>query len=80
MSRYACHLCKSEHGTDNMVAYCASRFAAVLDGESKVRHDLMDILAHAEYSLLCKLNVIGNGFLMIVMEKAKEALKGQEAT
>lgn len=23
MSRYTCHECKSEHGTDNMVAYCA---------------------------------------------------------
>ena len=22
--RYICHNCKTEHGTDNMVAYCAS--------------------------------------------------------
>jgi len=25
--RYTCHNCKSEHGTDNMVAYCASCYA-----------------------------------------------------
>lgn len=24
MSRYKCHRCEDEHGTDNMVAYCAS--------------------------------------------------------
>lgn len=23
MGRYSCYACKSEHGTDNMVAYCA---------------------------------------------------------
>lgn len=24
MSRYTCYGCESEHGTDNMVAYCAA--------------------------------------------------------
>lgn len=41
MSRYKCHICEVEHGTENMVAYCAACF-------DKLRAELAESRKEAE--------------------------------
>lgn len=45
MSRYKCHKCESEHGEDNMVAYCAYCYANRQHTEPKKDRDFLLVCA-----------------------------------
>lgn len=52
MSRYTCHRCRTEHGTDNMVAYCAACFHAEQEkSRAPGNDDLMESLLVADSPL-----------------------------
>ena len=50
MSRYTCYACKDEHGTDNMVAYCAACYHKGSEGKAAmIRYICQE--CHSEFGI-----------------------------
>lgn len=55
MSRYACHQCKNEHGTDNMVAYCASCYHRLTQENEALRKRVEELEAEERHCIDARL-------------------------
>lgn len=82
MTRYQCRECKTEHGTDNMVAYCAACYSKVQLNLSALTQptgdgDLEQALDNADHVAAMPL-IPGSNNLLVTLAKAYRAERARQ--